>query len=315
MRAFVLGAGLGTRLRPLTEDRPKPLVPLFDRPLVTLAFAHLAAAGAREFVVNTHHLPAAWSKFLGERDGCAQWNGLPIRFRHEPVLLDTGGGIKNCEDLLADGDFWVHNGDLVADLDLAALKREHFEKSNVATLGLRSAGGPPHVGFDPSSRRVVDIRGRLGASAPSCCLFTGISMVSPRIFPWIPAGRPVSIIPVLLELIAAGERVGGVLLDEGLWMDLGSIETYKAAHHQLLRGPAPGYLDQGWPRARAESAVIGSGAEISESSILGAGCRVGAGAKVEDSLVWPGAEVAPGVWLRDCIVRGFAAVSTQSAIL
>ena len=311
----MLGAGLGTRLRPLTDDRPKPLVPLFDRPLVTLAFAHLAAAGVQEFVVNTHHLPEAWSVFTCGPNEQAEWQGLPIALRHEPVLLDTGGGIKNCNDLLEGGDFWVHNGDVLADLDLQSLWREHTEQRNVVTLGLRSFGGPLHVAFDPPSGRVVNIRGELGAAAAAIpCLYTGIAVVSPAIFSWIPAGRPVSIIPVLLDLIRAGERVGGKILDEGTWMDLGSIAAYKAAHWKLLKGPTLRTVENGWPRAMAASAVLEEEVELAGENVIGEGCRIGRGARLINCILWPGAEVAAGAHLKDCIVRRFAAGSMQSAI-
>ena len=96
-QAFVLGAGLGTRLRPLTEDLPKPLVPIFQKPLITFALDHLVAAGVKSFVVNTHHLPADISK-LSFPDGI--YRELPVRLVHEPVLLETGGGIKNAEPCL-----------------------------------------------------------------------------------------------------------------------------------------------------------------------------------------------------------------------
>lgn len=315
MKAFVLGAGLGTRLRPLTEDRPKPMVPLGDYPLILFAMAHLASHGVGEFVVNTHHLPEAYTEYFQARDGRAEWAGRPVTFRHEPLLLDTAGGLKNCEDVLTGTDFALHNGDVVACLDLAALWKEHRERDNIATLALRSKGGPLHVGWDPASRRVLDIRGKLGRSAPSACLYTGIAAVSPRIFSWIPAGQPFALTEVLLRLCEAGERVGGILLDEGMWMDLGSLEAYKGACRALATGhlAVPALLAQ--QAHEVPKPDVEEGAWVGGFTLLGAGCRVGRGARLRDCILWPRAEVAAGVSLRDCIVRRSAAISAESAIL
>src|SRR5262249_40888150 len=121
-QAFVLGAGLGTRLRPLTNELPKPLVPIFGKPLITFAFDHLFAAGVGSFVINTHHLSECFQDSLGENS----YRKAPIRLLHEPVLLETGGGIKNAEPHLTEENFFVYSGDILTDLPLAPLMDEHF---------------------------------------------------------------------------------------------------------------------------------------------------------------------------------------------
>ena len=110
----MLGAGLGTRLRPLTESLPKPLLSVGGRPLITWAFDHCLTAGVERFIVNTHHCPAAY----GEAFPAGHWRERPIIFCHEPLLLDTAGGLKNIEALLAgEGPLLVYNGDILSDLD------------------------------------------------------------------------------------------------------------------------------------------------------------------------------------------------------
>src|SRR5512136_1734000 len=114
--AFILGAGLGTRLRPLTEDTPKPLLPIGGRPIITYAMEHLKAVGVQRFIINTHHCAGRYAEVFPE----GSWRGIPITFRHEPILLDTAGGIKNIEDLIAAGDrIIVYNGDIISSLPLA----------------------------------------------------------------------------------------------------------------------------------------------------------------------------------------------------
>ena len=155
--AFILGAGLGTRLRPLTEECPKPLLPVGGRPLITYAMDHCLTIGVERFIVNTHHCPAAYDRAFPERS----WRGWPILFRHEPVLLDTAGGLKNIEDLLEDEPLLVYNGDIVSDLPLGRLLEAHRLGKKEVTLALRSRGPVMNVAVDAEGA-VCDIRDLLG---------------------------------------------------------------------------------------------------------------------------------------------------------
>jgi len=252
--AFVLGAGLGTRLRPLTEHCPKPLVPVNGRPLITYAFDHLGAAGVERFVVNTHHCPEAYEAVLGtpstpsisrfsENSGSAlfavhdrlgYWRDLPIIFRHEPILLDTGGGIANIADLFAEEEsFFIHNGDVLADLDLSALAAVHTRDANAVTLALRSHGGPLQVSC--ADGRVLDIRGTLGNHNAPRYLFTGIYIASPALFPYLDASCPNSVISAFLRMITDGLPIGGVVLDDGIWHDIGTLDSYAAINDNFPR--------------------------------------------------------------------------------
>jgi rfaE bifunctional protein nucleotidyltransferase chain/domain len=224
--AFVLGAGLGTRLRPLTDTRPKPLVPVFNKPLITFAFDHLIASGVEKFVVNTHHRPEAYGQLLGESLGRCDYRGHEVFFRHEPVLLETGGGIKNAAGLLGDAPFLVYNGDVLADFPLAPLLRAHTGSGHIATLALRSTGTERRIQFDAASGLVTDMRGLIGGRPEPAFLYTGVGIFSPEIHNHIADGEIVSIIPVLVDLMRRGARVGGVVVDDGVWFDIGNIDAY-----------------------------------------------------------------------------------------
>src|SRR5205823_8967707 len=139
-QAFVLGAGLGTRLRPLTDDLPKPLVPIFQKPLITFAFDHLIGLGIQKFFVNTHHRPESFAETFSQ----STYRDRQIEFRHEPILLETAGGIANIADSLSHEPLLVYNGDILSDLPLAPLIEAHFSSRNLVTLALRSEGGPKH---------------------------------------------------------------------------------------------------------------------------------------------------------------------------
>lgn len=307
--AFVLAAGLGTRLRPLTDQLPKPLIPVGLKPLITFAFDHLRAdAGIEEFIVNTHHLADAYATAFpaGEYRGCR------VHFRHEPLLLDTGGGIRNIVDLLGPTPetLIVYNGDILTDLPLGPAIAHHHAAGNEVTLVLRSGGAAPkHLAWDAASGRIIDIHNRLGTGAANLFAFSCVYLVEPAFLDRIPPGVPISVIPIFLEMIKTGARLGGILIDGGEWRDLGTVAEYLRVHRDLHGDPACagfpcyGAPTGGWRDWIDPTARIADDARLRGAVAVGAGARVGAGAIVEDSILWPGAEIASHSAIKDCIVR------------
>jgi mannose-1-phosphate guanylyltransferase len=303
--AFVLGAGLGTRLRALTLRRPKPLIPVVNRPLISYAFERLVGAGIDRLVVNTHWQAERYAEFFpGGNYGSAE-----LFFRHEsPEVLETAGGIWNVRDLLRDEPFIVFNGDIFTDLSLEPAIRAHRERGDEVTMILRSGGGPLQVGFDAASGLVTDIGRPSEAAVAMRFLFTGIYIVSPEFIRRIPPATKISVVPIFYEMIRAGAKLGGVIIDDGSWWDLGSREQYLAVHHALAREKSnlqrPPWIDA--------SAHLTDGAEITGATAVAAGARIGAGARLHDCIVWENAEVAPGAALTRCIVtRGARAEGTH----
>ncbi len=284
MQAFLLGAGLGTRLRPLTNHVPKPLVPLFHKPLAAWAVEACRRAGADRFAINTHHLPDKWRGF-GDRP---EFSGAPCTFFHEPVLLDTGGGLRNIRPWLRDEPILIHNGDIFTTLPLEKLIAAHLASGLPATLALRSSGAEKRVGFDPSTGRIIDVRHSLGIS-PGTHVFSGIYCVNPEFLSAIPDQDIVSVIPAFLHFAAQG-RLGGVLLDEGDWLDLGDRDSYLSAHQSLALAPAI-----------HPDAVIEPGAVV-ENSIVGPGAVVASSSTIRHSILWPGTHTPPDSSLDHCIL-------------
>ena len=315
-QAFVLAAGLGKRLRPLTDTLPKPLIPVGLKPLLTFAFDHLIAdAGVEEFIVNTHHLAGTYTEAFP--DGA--YRGRPLRFRHEPVLLETGGGIRNIADLLrpGGGTFLVYNGDILTDLPIGPAIEHHRKSGNEVTLVLRSRDGPRHIALDPASGRLLDIRNLLGTGHPEAFAFSCVYLVEPAFLDRIPPGQVLSVIPIFLEMIRQRAGIGGVVIDEGEWRDLGTRAEYLRVHRDLQgdggRFPRYGTPDPAWRNWVHPEAVVAPAARLLGASVVGAGARVGAGAWLEDTILWPGAEIASSSRLKSCIVRVSQQASGEAA--
>ncbi len=324
-QAFVLAAGLGTRLRPLTDELPKPLIPIFQKPLITFALDHLVDIGITDFLVNTHRQPERFEDFFrsdglprrpiatpGAPDGRAlttrgTYRNCTIQLIHEPNLLETGGGIKNAEVHLGSDPFLTYSGDILADIALQPLIDEHFRCRNDVTLALRHTGLASAVSL--RDHRVVDIANRYGVAGNFD--FANIAVWNPPVFRRIPPNEKISFIPILADWIGQGGKIGGVVIDDGKWFNISSRIEYLEVHRTILRENwKPCFVKtQQWPTLVAESAIVEPSAQLRGCTVVGPNCRVGADAILEDSILWEDAEVASQSRLEACIVRSRKKVS------
>lgn len=296
-QAFVLGAGLGRRLRPLTDDLPKPLVPIFQKPLITFALDHLIDVGVSRFVINTHRLPESFQNFFGKNG----YRGRSTALVHEPELLETGGGIKNVERYLGSEPFITYSGDVLTDINLRPLIDEHFRRGNDVTLALRETGLAAAVAF--RDHRVVDISKRYGVAGNYD--FANIAIWNRQIFERIPARRKISFVPIIGDWIGQRGKIGGLVVNDGKWFNIGSRTEYLEVHRMILREQwNPHYANHpDWRMPVHKTAIVDPSAQLRGCTVIGRDCRVGAGAILEDTILWPGAEIASKSHLEGCIIR------------
>ncbi|ATB42277.1 mannose-1-phosphate guanylyltransferase/phosphomannomutase [Cystobacter fuscus] len=331
MKAMILCAGLGTRLRPFTERWPKPALPFLGQPLFRYHLAVLRGAGVREVGINTHHLPdvmAATARAECERAG------LTLHVVHEPVIQGTGGGIRGLRDFLSGEDFLVFNGDILFPVDLRPVVQAHRASGAAATMVLL-----PMPENEKYASVDVDARGQVrriagfgpGGEGLTPWHFTGVHVMTPRVFDFMTPEGPEDINrDVYVRMMAAGVPVRG----EGVrayWSDLGTPSRYLATVRDVLSGQvsleglggdspfalAPKGPENAWAHAsaRVEGRVVGPahfdagctvarGAHVGACVSVGAGVRVGEGARLERAAVLEGTEVAPGESLVEVLAWG-----------
>ena len=286
------------RLRPLTDELPKPLIPIFQKPLVTFALDHLIGVGVNRFVINTHRHPELFQSFFA----LGEYAGFPTTLVHEPDLLETGGGIKNVEGILGKEPFIVYSGDILTNVNLQPLIDEHFRRGNEVTLALRRNTGLG-AGVVMRDSRIVEISKK--SNPEENFDYANISIWNHEIFARIPASRKISFIPILIDWINQGGRIGGIALDDGNWFNIGSRKEYLDVHRMISNKHwRPAYVKtREWPQRIASSAIVDSSAQLRGCTVVGQNCRVGAEAILEDTILLPNAEIASQSRLEACIIR------------
>ena len=329
MQAVILVGGFGTRLRPLTRDIPKQMLPVVDRPIIEHVVAHLAGHGVTRVVLSLGFRPEAFADAYPDGT-CA---GLPLHYAVEPEPLDTAGAVRFAALEAGIGadtgtgiglgsgsegcdTFLVLNGDVLTDLDIGAMVTSHRVTGTEATLALTEVADPSRYGVVPT-----DAEGRVlgfvekpdAASVPSRWINAGTYVLEPSILDRIPDGRPVSIEREVFPAMATERRLHAVRSD-AYWIDTGTPEAYIRAQVDLVDGtrgdlPAVHPSAQVDPGADVERSVVmagatvGPGARLCDAVVMD-GATIGADATVDHSIVGPGAHVGSGASIAGLTIIG-----------
>ena len=324
MKAMVLAAGLGTRLRPITYSVPKPMVPVLNRPVMEHIIGLLRTHGFDQVIANLHWFPETITDYFGDGSGF----GIELSYSPEDALLGTAGGVRNASAFF-EGGFLVISGDALTDIDLSAMREFHESHDGVATLATRKVDDTSQFGVV-----ITDDKGRIQgfqekpepSEALSDLANCGIYMFNPEIFDYFPdpgasilassddpegfADWAMDVFPALLESGAAfySHEV------DAYWNDVGTIgELLQGCFDGLNRevrleisesevaegvwaadGVDLGGAEIKGPVLIGPGCEIGDGTEISGPAVLGRDCRIGAGARVRDAVLLDGAELVPG---------------------
>ncbi|MBI3635195.1 MAG: NDP-sugar synthase [Candidatus Rokubacteria bacterium] len=334
MQAVILAGGQGTRLRPLTLARAKPVVPFLNRPFLAYQLGLLHQHGVDDVILSCSYRVDDIRKALGEDTA-----GVRLRYVVEKEPLGTGGGVRNAADLTR-GLVFVLNGDILCDVDLSALRAFHEEMGARVTIMLVRVPDPRQYGLVE-----LDARGRIQRfrekptmpeEVTTDTVNAGVYLIDAELLQRIPTDRPVSIEREFFPALIADDVPCFGWIPAAYWRDIGSPAAYRVAQLDLLRGrvrtplvPA-GELRHGcWIAASARVAadatlvpasVIGAGAELAGGcevgpfTVIGEGCRIGPGARVQNAVLWERVDVGAGAVLRDCVLGADSRVGAHAEL-
>lgn len=329
MKAVVLVGGQGSRLRPITYDVPKAMVPLRNQPFMTYIVNFLRTGGLKGVVLSLGYLPDPIQEFFDEQD----MGGFSIDYAVEDHALGTAGGIKNTETYLDSGPVVVVNGDVLSGLKLGEVIAKHQESDALATITLTSVEDPTAYGLVEVDHDMLVHRFLEKPAADEVTtnlVNAGIYVLEPEVLAMIPADQEVSIEREIFPHLQAEGRLRAYV-SSSYWKDIGTPRSYLAASHDVLSGAVGARGDFDYlqidssvtsskgvkvlpPVSVAEGCVLEKGATVGGRSALGRGCKIGEGALVEGSILLDGVKVEPGAVVRGSIIGPRARVG-QDAIV
>ncbi|HBW21711.1 MAG TPA: mannose-1-phosphate guanyltransferase, partial [Actinobacteria bacterium] len=317
-----MAGGEGTRLRPMTASQPKPMLPVVNRPIMEHVLRLLRRHGFSETVVTVQFLASMVRNYFGDGEDF----DMSLQYATEEVPLGTAGSVKNAEDALRDEPFLVISGDALTDIDLSELVRFHKDNGALVTVGLTRVPDPLEFGIiisDDDGRIQRFLEKPTWGQVFSDTVNTGIYVLEPEVFDWIPAGRQVDFSgEVFPAMLAAGWPLYGFVAG-GYWEDVGTHDAYLNAHADILDGKVdvdvPGFpLRPGvWigegaeihpsavvdgPAVIGDNCSVGPGCLIRDHTVLGANVRVGENSLVERTVVHDNTYLAPGVTARGAVI-------------
>lgn len=334
MKAIIMAGGEGTRLRPLTCRRPKPLVPVANRPVMEYCVELLRQHGFKDIGVTLQYLPDIVQEYFGDGSDF----GVHFHYFVEEAPLGTAGSVKNAASFLNE-TFIVVSGDALTDFDLSQAVKFHRERGALATLVLTRVGNPLEYGVviaDPSGRIQAFLEKPSWGEVFSDRVNTGIYVLEPEVLRWVPEGRAFDFSKDLFPLLLREGKPLFAITLEGYWCDIGNISQYWQAHHDILsgkvklkvlgenqgRGMIIGERVEIHPEAEILGPVlIGSfccieeGAKVGPFTVLGPYCHIGRGAKVERAVLWDSVRVGPRAWVEGGILLNGAVLESNSRVL
>jgi NDP-sugar pyrophosphorylase family protein len=302
MKAIVLAAGYGTRLSPLSNYLPKPLIPILGKPLLGHILHKLNRSGITDIGVNLHHHADLVRQFIAAQDP-----GLRISLSYEPEILGVAGGIGAFREFLKDEPFFMlHNGDVLSTIPVDRLAVRYQEKRPLMAMVLHNHPAYNNVSVAPDGT-ICDLRDTLRpAHVARKLAYTGIAFMDATVLDFIPAQGPADLIPVCLDIIREGKhRIEALIVDGCAWRDVGTVQSYFEVHRELLSGRTELLPDMAVPadgRFLAEDVTCEEGSQLRGFVSVGRRCVLKKNSIIENAILWDDVTIEEGVHIRDAIV-------------
>ncbi len=308
-KAFILAAGLGTRLRPLTDHTPKPLLPLWGIPLIFHTMDLLKKWGVLEVLVNLHHGADAIFNTLRTRGP----EGMQLSFSFEPEILGTGGALRKAQWFFEDAPFWMLNADIAIDLSPAPLMNDFQRHHPLATLWMHAENGPRTVEVSPDGR-ILNFRSPTPRT-PGTFTFCGLQLLSPEIFEYLPPQGFSTIVTAYQKAMQAGQTVRGVAMAGTFWADAGTPQDYLDTHARVLEAyctHSAGRRLMSIPMHRRMASLEKTGVHIEGFASVAEHVRIGTGCHLKDTVIRDHAVVRPNSRIESAIIGAKACVKNMS---
>jgi NDP-sugar pyrophosphorylase family protein len=302
MKAIVLAAGYGTRLSPLSNYLPKPLMPILGRPLLWHILAKLKRSGITAVGVNMHHRADLVRQFIA-----AQGTDFSVTLSYEPEILGVAGGIGAFRDFLTGEPFFLlHNGDVLSTIALDRLAERYARKRPLITMILHDHPAYNNVAVTEDGM-VCDLRDTLQpANAVRRLAYTGIAVMDAGILVYIPARGPADLVPVCLDIIREGRhRIDAVVVEGHEWRDVGTVKSYFEVHREILSRRVPVLPDSAVPadgRYFAQNVTREEGAQVRGFASIGRNCVLGKNCCIENAVLWDDVIIEEGAHIQNAIV-------------
>ncbi len=288
MKAMIMAAGFGTRLRPLTDNFPKALVPVLNRPVLERNIEYLNSYGIVDIIINAHYHSDRIQDYIKS----CKIPRVNLTLSSEEEILGTGGGIANCREFLKDNTFIVINSDILTNINLDKAVTCHMESGAIVTMVLHDCASFNQIDITPGSR----VKAIHKDTAPGRVAFTGIHILSPQIFDFLPENGYADIISACYNpLLESGKPINAFTATDHYWYDIGTIESYKKANMDFLEFEDIKYL-------KGENTSLDSSVTLKNRAVIGSNVTIGKNTVIDSSIIWDNAVIKDGAQIKDSIV-------------
>jgi len=288
MKAMIMAAGFGTRLRPLTDKIPKALIPILNRPILEWNIEYLSKYGIKDIIINAHYHAPQIQDYISS----CKIPGVNLTLSPEEEILGTGGGLAKCRAFLEDDTFIVINSDILTNIDLDSAVKDHLESGDPVTMVLHDCTRFNQIDITADNKvKIIHT-----ATAPGRLAFTGIHVLEPEIFNLLPKQGYADIIPACYNpMLETGGAINAFIVSNHYWYDIGTIESYLKASEDLLNIKNTQFV-------KGENTQIDLSVTLKNWAVIGNNVRIEKNAVIDSTVIWDNVIIKEGMQIKDSVV-------------